>query len=258
MDYEFLRVEQEGPAAVVTLNRPEKRNALSLEMMLEMIYVLQALGSDAKVRAIIMAAEGNVFCSGHDLSQMVGRTEAEYRKLFETCSDLMLKLEETPQPIIAEVHGMATAAGCQLVAACDLAIASDDARFATPGVKIGLFCSTPMVPLTRAIGRKRAMQMLLTGDAIDARTAAEWGLINRVVSSNALRIATRDVAARIAASSPYVVAVGKRAFYQQIDTDERSAYEHVKSVMTTNAMAADAQEGISAFLGKRTPVWAGK
>lgn len=258
MDYEFLRVEQEGPAAVVTLNRPEKRNALSLEMMLELIYVLQTLGAEAKVRAIIIAAEGKVFCSGHDLAQMVGRTQGEYQKLFETCSDLMLKLEATPQPVIAEVHGLATAAGCQLVAACDLAIASEDAKFATPGVRIGLFCSTPMVPLTRAVGRKRAMHMLLTGDAIDARTACEWGLINRAVTAGELKNATREVAAKIAESSAYVIAVGKRAFYDQIEADERSAYAHVKSVMTSNALACDAQEGISAFLAKRAPIWTGK
>jgi enoyl-CoA hydratase/carnithine racemase len=258
LDYEFLRVEQDGPAAVVTLNRPEKRNALSLEMMLEMIYVLQTLGADAKVRAIIVAAEGKVFCSGHDLSQMVGRTESDYRKLFETCSDLMLKLESTPQPLIAEVHGIATAAGCQLVAACDLAIASEDAKFATPGVRIGLFCSTPMVPLTRAVGRKRAMHMLLTGHSIDAVTAADWGLINRVVAAGELKGATRELASNIAESSPHVIAIGKRAFYDQIDADERSAYAHVKFVMTKNALACDAQEGISAFLAKRTPVWSGK
>jgi enoyl-CoA hydratase/carnithine racemase len=258
VDYEYLQVEQEGPAAVVTLNRPEKRNALSLEMMLELIYVLQTLGSDAKVRAIIIAAAGKVFCSGHDLSQMVNRSEEDYRKLFETCSDLMLKIESTPQPVIAQVHGVATAAGCQLVAACDLAVATDDAQFATPGVKIGLFCSTPMVPLTRAVGRKRAMQMLLTGDAIDAQTAVEWGLINRAVPRDELKSATRELAAKIAGSSPYVVAVGKKAFYAQIDADEKTAYCQVKAVMTNNAMAADAQEGISAFLAKRTPVWCGK
>src|SRR3954452_7731066 len=195
MDYEFLRHELEEEAAVITLNRPERRNALSLELMLELIYVLGEVGRDKKIRTVILAAAGKVYCSGHDLTEMVGRKEPEYRRLFDTCSALMQKIQAIPQPVIAEVQGVATAAGCQLVASCDLAIASESAQFATPGVRIGLFCTTPMVALTRSIGRKRAMEMLLTGSVISAATAAEWGLINRSVPAGDLKGATRELAA---------------------------------------------------------------
>ncbi len=181
MTYESLSVQNEGPLAVVTLNRPQRRNALSLDLMLELIDCLDAIGRDRAIRAVILAAAGKVFCSGHDLSEMVGRDINEYRRLFDVCSDLMMKIQAIPQPVIAEVQGIATAAGCQLVATCDLAIASEQAAFATPGVRIGLFCTTPMVALSRAIGRKRALQMLLTGEMVDAATAADWGLVNRVV-----------------------------------------------------------------------------
>ena len=258
MDYQFLRHELENDAAVITLNRPERRNALSLELMLELIYVLGEVGRDKKIRTVILAAAGKVFCSGHDLSEMVGRKETEYRRLFDTCSALMQKIQAIPQPVIAEVRGVATAAGCQLVASCDLAIASDTAQFATPGVRIGLFCTTPMVALTRSIGRKRAMEMLLTGTPIDANTAAQWGLINRAVPPEDLRRATRELAARIAEASSHTVAIGKKAFYEQIEAPQRAAYEQATEVMTQNSLAADAAEGISAFLGKRAPVWSGK
>ena len=189
-----ITIAQEGSVAVITLNRPERRNALSLDLMHELIAALDRLGSGREVRAVILAAAGKVFCSGHDLSEMTGRDINEYRKIFDVCSELMLKIQAIPQPVIAEVQGVATAAGCQLVAACDLAIAAEDAWFATPGVKIGLFCTTPMVALTRAIGRKRAFQMLLTGDPVDARTAAEWGLINDVVAAAELPGTTRKLA----------------------------------------------------------------
>ncbi len=258
MDYQYLRHELEDETAIVTLNRPERRNALSLDLMLELMYVLGDIGRDEKTRAVILAAEGKAFSAGHDLSEMVGRDEGFYRKLFDTCAALMQKIQAIPQPVIAEVQGVATAAGCQLVATCDLAVASEDAKFATPGVRIGLFCSTPMVALTRAIGRKRAMEMLLTGDMIDARTAAEWGLVNRAVPSAKLKTATRALARKIAEASGQVVAIGKRAFYGQIDTDQCTAYLQTKEVMTQNSLAADAQEGFSAFLGKRPPVWVGK
>ncbi len=258
MAYDNIRLETEGSAAVLTLNRPAKRNALSLALMHELIYALDECARNSAVRAIILAAEGRVFSSGHDLSEMSGRTEAEYSDLFEVCSSLMLKLHDVPQPVIAEVQGLATAAGCQLVAACDLAVASEQAGFATPGVRIGLFCSTPMGPLTRAIGRKRAMYMLLTGNVIDPRTAAKWGLVNSVVAPDELKAATRSLAARIAESSPYTIATGKSAFYHQVDVPERPAYEHTQCVMTQNATAEDAQEGISAFLEKRAPVWRGR
>jgi enoyl-CoA hydratase/carnithine racemase len=258
MDHQYLRHELEGETAIVTLNRPERRNALSLDLMLELMYVLGEIARDGKIRAVILAAAGKAFSAGHDLSEMVGRDESYYRKLFDTCAALMQKIQTIPQPVIAEVHGVATAAGCQLVATCDLAIASEEAKFATPGVNIGLFCSTPMVAVTRAIGRKHAMEMLLTGDMIDAKTAAEWGLVNRAVPPTELATATRELARKIAQASSHVVAMGKRAFYDQIETDQRTAYEKTKQVITMNSLAEDAQEGISAFLGKRPPVWAGR
>jgi enoyl-CoA hydratase/carnithine racemase len=258
MSYEIIQVTSEGPIAVVTLNRPEKRNALSLELMLELIAALDEIGRSRESRAVILAAAGKVFCSGHDLGQMTGRDINEYRRIFDVCSELMMKIQAIPQPVIAEVQGIATAAGCQLVAACDLAIACEAASFATPGVKIGLFCTTPMVALTRAIGRKRALQMLMTGEMVDARTAAEWGLVNSVVAASELPAATRALALQVADASSLVVAIGKQAFYTQIDLDQEKAYAYAKEVMSMNAMAADAQEGIGAFLGKRKPCWVGK
>jgi enoyl-CoA hydratase/carnithine racemase len=255
MVYQNLICEGEGQTAVVTLNRPERRNALSLDLMRELTDCLDAIGRDGQVRAVILAAAGKVFCSGHDLGEMVGRAAADYRLVFEVCTELMEKLQSIPQPVIAQVQGLATAAGCQLVAACDLAIASEDAAFATPGVKIGLFCATPMVALTRVIGRKRAFEMLITGEPIDARTAAEWGLVNRAVPASDLKSETRLLAGRIAAPSSSVIATGKRAFYTQIELDQPRAYAYAKEVMIANALAEDAQEGICAFLEKRKPVW---
>jgi enoyl-CoA hydratase/carnithine racemase len=226
--------------------------------MRELIAALDRIGGDRDTRAIVLAAAGKVFCSGHDLSEMTGRDIVEYRRIFDVCSELMLKIQAIPQHVIAEVQGVATAAGCQLVAACDLAIAAENAWFATPGVKIGLFCTTPMVALTRAIGRKRALRMLLTGEPVDARTAAEWGLINDAVPADTLAAATRALAAKVAEASSLVVAIGKQAFYTQIDMDTPKAYAYAKEVMSLNAMAADAQEGIGAFLGKRAPCWTGR
>jgi enoyl-CoA hydratase/carnithine racemase len=258
MNFQNVCVAQEGPAAVVTLNRPQRRNALSLEMMLELIDCLEELGGNREVRTVILRAAGKVFCSGHDLSEMTGRNINEYRRIFDVCSDLMMKIQAIPQPVIAQVQGIATAAGCQLVAACDLAVAAEEASFATPGVKIGLFCTTPMVALTRAIGRKRALQMLLTGEMVSARTAAEWGLVNQVTPAGELHEATRAMAAKVAEASSLVVAIGKQAFYTQIDLDQPKAYAYAKEVMSMNALAADAQEGIGAFLGKRAPCWSGE
>ena len=258
MNFESILVSREGPAAVITLNRPQRRNALSLGLMQELIACLKETGRDREFRAVILAAAGKVFCSGHDLSEMTGRDLSEYRHIFDVCSELMLTIQAIPQPVIAEVQGIATAAGCQLVAACDLVVAAEEATFATPGVKIGLFCTTPMVPLTRAIGRKRALEMLLTGEPVDSGTAADWGLVNRVVPAAGLRNATRQLAAKVAEASMLVVAIGKQAFYSQIDLDEPKAYAYAKEVMSMNALAADAQEGISAFLGKRVPCWLGK
>ena len=189
---------------------------------------------------------------------MTARTPADYTRLFEVCSRLMMKIQSIRQPVIAEVQGIATAAGCQLVATCDLAIASENAAFATPGVRIGLFCTTPMVALSRAIGRKRALEMLLTGKMIDAATAAEWGLINRAVSASTLREETRNLANSIASASPLTVAIGKRAWYAHMDLDQQEAYAYAANVMSLNALAADAQEGIAAFLQKRQASWSGK
>ena len=253
-----LEIAHQGPAAIVTLNRPERRNALSLELMQDLIAALEEIGRNREIRAVILAASGKVFCSGHDLGQMTGRDINEYRQIFDVCSDLMQKVQSIPQPVIAQVQGIATAAGCQLVATCDLAIAAEEAAFATPGVKIGLFCTTPMVALTRAIGRKRAMQMLLTGELVPARTAAEWGLINQAVPAGELQSATRRLAEQVAGASSLVVALGKQAFYTQIDLDQPKAYAYAKEVMSMNALAADAQEGIGAFLGKRAACWSGK
>jgi enoyl-CoA hydratase/carnithine racemase len=248
----------DGHLAVVTLERPERRNALSLDLMLELAERLDGIAQKPDVRAVILEAEGKAFSSGHDLGEMTGRGIDEYRKIFDVCTELMTKIQSIPQPVIAQVQGIATAAGCQLVATCDLAVASSEATFATPGVKIGLFCSTPMVALTRAIGRKRAMEMLLTGHAIDAATAAEWGLVNRVTAPEELAAETRKLACEIAGASSFTVALGKQAYYKQIDLDQAGAYAYTKEVMSQNAMAEDAQEGISAFLGKRKACWNGK
>ncbi|HYX89233.1 MAG TPA: enoyl-CoA hydratase [Gaiellaceae bacterium] len=253
-----LLLSRDGVTARITLNRPEKRNALSLKLMEELIGTLKTLGGDREVRAIVIDGAGPAFSAGHDLSEMVGRDVGFYQKLFDVCVELMETIHRVPQPVIAKVHGVATAAGCQLVAACDLAVATDDARFATPGVKIGLFCSTPMVPLSRAIGRKRALEMLVTGDLIDARTALGWGLVNRVVPAHELDEAVAELVDKIAASSPLTVGIGKEAFYSQVELDEHRAYDLTKSVMALNSLAADAQEGICAFLEKRRPRWVGR
>jgi enoyl-CoA hydratase/carnithine racemase len=255
---ETLLVAQDGLTGRITLNRPEKRNALSLELMEELIDALETLRTNREVRAIVIDGAGPAFSAGHDLSEMVGRDVAFYERLFDVCTVLMETIHGVPQPVIAKVHGVATAAGCQLVAACDLAVATDDARFATPGVKIGLFCSTPMVPLSRAIGRKRALEMLVTGDLVDAQTALDWGLVNRVVPAGELDDAVAELVDKIAGSSPLVIGIGKEAFYAQVELDEHRAYDLTKSVMAMNSMAADAQEGICAFLEKRRPSWTGK
>ncbi|HYZ75976.1 MAG TPA: enoyl-CoA hydratase [Gaiellaceae bacterium] len=255
--FQTIVLSREGEVARITLNRPEKRNALSLELMEELIAALEALRADAEMRAVVVAGAGPVFSAGHDLGEMVGRELPFYERLFDVCTVMMETIHRLPQPVIAKVHGVATAAGCQLVAACDLAVASVDARFATPGVKIGLFCSTPMVPLSRAVGRKRALEMLLTGEMISAETALEWGLVNRVVPAEALDDAVAELVQKIVRSSPLTVGIGKEAFYAQIELDEHRAYDLTKSVMAMNALAGDAQEEICAFLEKRDPSWKG-
>jgi enoyl-CoA hydratase/carnithine racemase len=251
-------VHRDGPAARITLNRPAQRNALSLEVMGEATAALDELGRDAEVRVIVIEGAGRSSAPAHDLGEMVDRDLAFYQHVFDVCTEMMDAVHRAPQPVIARVHGIATAAGCQLVAACDLAVAAAEARFATPGVKIGLFCSTPMVPLSRAIGRKRALEMLLTGTPIDAPTALEWGLVNRVVAADALDETVSELVTAIARSSSLTVGIGKRAFYDQIDLDEARAYDLTKTVMSMNMLAADAQEGICAFLEKREPTWTGR
>jgi enoyl-CoA hydratase/carnithine racemase len=253
--HRYILVESAGSVAVVTLNRPEKRNALSLDVMRELIAAFEAIGADRAVKVAILRGIGPVFSAGHDLREMLERSVEEYRTTFDVCVRLMETIQAIPQPVIAEVAGIATAAGCQLVATCDLAVASSAARFATPGVKIGLFCTTPMVALTRAIGRKRAMEMLLTGEFVDAATAAEWGLINRVVAPAELDAATRALAEQIASAAGFVIGLGKAAFYAQIDLDQPKAYAYAKEVMSMNALAEDAQEGMDAFVTKRAPAW---
>ena len=250
-----LIVEKDAPIAVLRLNRPQRRNALSMALMRELIGALQNIAADSGVKVVIVAAEGAVFSSGHDLREMIDRDVGDYREIFRVCTDLMTTIQKIPQPVIAQVEGVATAAGCQLVASCDLAVASDDSTFATPGVKIGLFCSTPMVPLTRAVGPKRAMEMLLTGAPISARTALEWGLLNYVAPREKLPDVTRELARRVASAAGGVLALGKEAFYAQIDLDRSQAYSYTREVMTMNALAADGQEGMSAFLEKRPPRW---
>jgi enoyl-CoA hydratase/carnithine racemase len=250
-----LRERLDGAVELITLARPERRNALSKAVMLELLAILEEVGKDRTARVVVLRALGPAFSAGHDLREMLHRDVAEYREIFDICTQLMSAIQAIPQPVIAEVAGIATAAGCQLVASCDLAVAASDARFATPGVKIGLFCTTPMVALTRAIGRKRAMQMLLTGEFVDAQTAADWGLVNAVVPPEHLHEEALALAHKVADASAFTVSLGKAAFYAQIDLDQPKAYAYAKEVMSMNALAADAQEGMAAFVERRPPVW---
>jgi enoyl-CoA hydratase/carnithine racemase len=256
--YEHILLEQDGVIARITMNRPEKRNALSLAHMQELIDCLKAIGEGKEAQIVILGANGPAFCAGHDLSEMVGRDPEFYRHLFDVCCELMETVQKIPQPVIAEVHGVATAAGCQLAATCDLVVASEDARFATPGVRIGLFCSTPMVALSRSVGQKKSMEMLLTGEFISAQEALGEGLVNKVVPAEELEAATRTLAGKIAEASPLVVGVGKQAFYRQLEMPTDQAYAYTKEIMSFNASFADAQEGICAFLEKRKPEWKGR
>jgi enoyl-CoA hydratase/carnithine racemase len=239
----------------LTLNRPEKRNALSREMLQCLQASLQEIAADPRVRVVVLAAHGPVFCAGHDLSEMIGCSEDSYRELFALCSRVMQQFRALPQPVIARVQGTATAAGCQLVAACDLAVAAETATFATPGVKIGLFCTTPMVPLVRTIAPRAALEMLLTGKAISAQQALAWNLVNRVVAADRLDDAVRAFTDAIRASSSQTIRIGKRAFYDQLSLEEADAYDRATEVMTKNALGPDAQEGMSAFVEKRRPQW---
>jgi enoyl-CoA hydratase/carnithine racemase len=240
----------------LTLNRPAARNALSLVLMAELGQALARTARNREVRVVVIAGAGPAFCAGHDLRELRADPRREtYERTFALCSELMLAITRLPQPVVAEVHGVATAAGCQLVATCDLAVAAEEARFATPGVNIGLFCSTPMVALSRAVGRKPAMEMLLTGDLVDAATAKAIGFVNRIVPRAELRTATLALAQQIAAKSALTVAIGKEAFYRQAELGLADAYRYAAQVMTRNMLAADAAEGIDAFLDKRQPLW---
>ncbi|MFV0473594.1 MAG: enoyl-CoA hydratase [Pikeienuella sp.] len=254
----LLREDKNG-VATLTLNRPGARNALSRGLMAALHAALDGIEADQTVRVVIIAGAGPGFCAGHDLREIRAEPgRAAYEALFAACSALMLRIQTLRQPVIARVHGVATAAGCQLAATCDLAVADPEARFATPGVNIGLFCSTPMVALSRAVGRKMAMRMLLTGEMMSAEAALAAGLISHVAAPGALETETQALAAGIAAKSPLTLAVGKRAFYEQAEMPVRDAYAHASKVMTTNMLARDAEEGIDAFLEKRDPVWEGR
>ncbi len=256
--YEHILFEADGPIARITMNRPKKRNALSLDHMRELNDCLEAIGEAREAQVVILAGNGPAFSAGHDLSEMIGRDPATYRLIFDVCCELMEKIQAIPQPVIAMVHGIATAAGCQLAATCDLVVAAEEARFATPGVKIGLFCSTPMVALSRAIGQKKAMEMLLTGAFISADEALAEGLVNKVVPAAEVDAETRRLAEKICESSPLVVGVGKQAFYRQVEMPVEQAYAYTKEIMSFNASFADAQEGMGAFLEKRKPEWKGR
>ncbi len=255
MSYSELIVEFQEPLAVITLNRPEKVNALSRRMIRELIQAFGELASRRDVRAVVLGASGKHFCAGHLLDEMVGRPTVEYQRIFEDCTRMMLTIQHLPQPVIAAVQGVATAAGCQLVAACDLVVAERTARFCTPGVKIGLFCSTPAVALVRAVGRKRALEMLLTGRWVHAPEAAEWGLVNRVVEPGKAREAAIELAREIAQASGLTLELGKRTFYEQVNQPDPQAYALATRVMALNLAMNDAQEGIRAFLEKRSPSW---
>jgi enoyl-CoA hydratase/carnithine racemase len=256
----ILLCERREEVLYLTLNRPEKRNALSRELLLRLQERLKEIAVDAQVRVVVLAAQGPAFCAGHDLSEMLGCSEEAYRELFSLCSTVMQQFRTLPQPVIARVQGMATAAGCQLVAACDLAVAAENAAFATPGVKIGLFCTTPMVPLLRTIPPRFALEMLLTGKAVSAQQALAWGLVNRVVPADQLDAAVQEFTDAIRASSPLTVRIGKQAFYDQLAQGEASAYERATEVMTQNALCCDAQEGMRAFVKKlaNPPTWQGR
>ena len=250
------RVDSSG-IATLTLNRPDKFNALSHDLMNLLLTELQAIGDDPDIRVVVLAGTGKAFCTGHDLKEMVADpSEEAIRALFRLCADVMLAIVRIPQPVIAKVQGVATAAGCQLVASCDLAVAAEGCRFAVSGVNLGLFCSTPMVALTRNLSRKRAMELLLTGEFVDAAVAERWGLINRVVPPDRLNETVADLAALIAAKSPAAVSLGKRLFYTQVETGLEGAYALASEAMVCNMLTRDAQAGIEAFLSKQPmPAW---
>jgi len=255
MSYELITLDYHDAYATITMNNPQRRNALSLKHMLELTRALRTVG-ESDARGVILAGNGPVFSAGHDFADAVGQDLAAMRRLLKVCTEMMDTIQEIPQPVLARVHGLATAAGCQLVATCDLAVASTNAGFATPGGKGGWFCTTPMVALSRNIGRKRALEMLLTGDTIDARTAYEWGLVNRVVSPEQLVEESQRLLEAATRGSWLSKGTGKQAFYAQIDLPQHQAYNHAIEVMASTSQLPDAQEGMQAFLEKRRPQFA--
>lgn len=258
MDYKRITFDQTNSIGTITLNHPEKRNALSLIMLKELHELLDNLKDNGNVKVVILRGAGKMFSSGHDLAEMINGGLTNYMEIFQTCSAFMQKISGMPQPFIAQVQGVATAAGCQLVAACDLAVAEEGALFATPGVRIGIFCTTPAIPLVRAVGRKRALEMLFTGRMVSAKEAEQYGLVNRVVPLASLEEETRAMAEKIAEASGLTLRIGKQAFYAQVNLSDAQAYNLGNEVMVGNLFAEDAQEGIRAFLEKRKPVWKGK
>jgi len=254
----YLAVEDAPPAAVITLNRPEQLNALSTGLMKELTAELDRLSQRKDVRVIVLKGAGRAFSAGHDLKELKDRTLDEEREIFRVCTEMMQKVQSIPQPVIAAVNGIATAAGCQLVATCDLAIATQESRFATSGVRYGLFCSTPGVAVARNVGRKHALEMLLTGKFIDAQTAEHWGLINRAVPSAELDSTVKELVDELSALSPLALKIGKEGFYKQIELPQADAYELMSEAISCNAVAKDGQEGIAAFIEKRKPGWSGE
>jgi enoyl-CoA hydratase/carnithine racemase len=255
MAFNEILYSPKGPIGILTLNNPKKINALSKQMIAEIIEVLNTVAQDETIKVLIIRAAGKHFCAGHYLKEMINGEVKEYKFIFDQCTQMMQLIHEIPQPVIAQVQGIATAAGCQLVAWCDLAVAAENAQFATPGVKIGLFCTTPAVAIGRAIGRKAAMEMLLTGRFFSAQEAKVLGLINRVVAEESLEVETEKLAGQIAEASRFVLAIGKQGFYAQIDQSDSNAMHYAKHTITMNLEAADAQNGISAFLNRETPQW---
>jgi enoyl-CoA hydratase/carnithine racemase len=255
MPYRHIRSTVEAPVGRLVLAEPDRRNALGLEAMGEIEQALEALGADPAVRVIVISADGPAFSAGHDIAEMVDRSPEFYDRLFAQCTRMMRTIRQIRTPVIAQVHGIATAAGCQLVASCDLVIAEEGTRFATPGVRIGLFCSTPLVPISRAVGQKRAMEMLLTGEPISVQTAQSWGLVNRIAPTGGLEEAVAALVGEISRWDPDVIGIGKDAFYRQEGLDEPAAYEITEPIMAANAAGPEAQEGFTAFLEKRAPRW---
>lgn len=255
MEYRDIQLQLDGHIATILLNRPEKRNALSLNTLEEIIHALKELATRQQERVVVLRGRGPLFSAGHDLKELAEGNLHDYRKIFATCMKMMLLLHDIPQPVIAAVHGIATAAGCQLVAACDLAIATEDARFATPGVRIGFFCTTPMVPLSRVVGGKKALEMLFTGEFISAQEAFQFGLVNRVVPADELDEAVEKLAEHICQFSRTVLGMGKEAFYKQIEMSERLAYAYASEVISVNGVMPVAREGMEAFLENRDPIW---